>query len=147
MKDQLKKLHQRARLDRDAIATEAYGSALAAIQEGEVRANSDFDEAKILATLEKEAGKFRESAEAFAKAGRQEKVQELEKCAELLQALLPAKLDASAYPDLISSAVADTGASSMKDMGKVMAKLKEEHGASLDMKIVSQEVKKALANL
>ncbi len=147
MKDELKKLHQRARLDRDAIATEAYGAALAAIQEGEVRANADFDEAKILATLEKEAGKFSESAEAFAKAGRAEKVEELKKCAALIQALLPAKLDASEYPALVAAAIDSTGAASMKDMGQVMAHLKQERGAALDMKIVSQEVKSALAKL
>jgi hypothetical protein len=145
MKDQLKQLHQKARLSRDSIATESYGAALAAIQEGEVRANTDYDEAKILSVVEKEAGKFTESAEAFEKAGRPEEVVKLRKCAELLRALLPAKLEASAYPLLVSDAIAATGASSMRDMGKVMGKLKGDIGAALDMKIASAEVKKALA--
>ena len=48
MKEELKKLHQKARIDRDASGTQAYGAALAAIQESEVRANEDFDEAKRL---------------------------------------------------------------------------------------------------
>ena len=63
MKDNLKQLHQKARLARDPIATEAYGAALAAIQEGEVRANKDFDEAQQIQVVQKEAGKFKESAE------------------------------------------------------------------------------------
>lgn len=144
MKDKLKQLHQKARLARDPIASEAYGAALAAIQEGEVRANEDFGEAKVIAVLEKEAGKFSESAEAFAKAGREEKVAELRRCAALLEELLPAKLEAEAYPKLVVDAVEATGASSMRDMGAVMAKLKADHGAALDMKLASAEVKKVL---
>lgn len=144
MKDQLKQLHQKARLARDPIGTEAYGAALAAIQESEVRENKDFDEAKQIAVVEKEAGKFTESYESFAKAGRDEKADEIRQCADLLIALLPAKLAASSYPDLVAKAIADTGASSMREMGQVMAALKKEHGAALDMKIASQQVKAAL---
>lgn len=145
MKDKLKQLHQKARLARDPIGTEAYGAALAAIQEGEVRANADFDDAKCIAVIEKEAGKFRESAQAFEKAGRPEKSESLDQAAELLEALLPAKLEASAYPKMVGAAIEATGATSMRDMGRVMAKLKEEHGAALDMKQASAEVKNALS--
>jgi len=145
MKDQLKELHQKARIERNALAIEAYGAALAAIQESEVRENKDYDEAKQLAVVEKEAGKFMESSESFTKAGREEKAAELKGCADLLNALLPAKLDASAYPEIVAAAIASTGASSIREMGQVMAKLKQEHGAALDMKIASQQVKAALS--
>ena len=145
MKEKLKNLHQKARLARDSVATEAYGAALAAIQESEVRENKEFDEARQIQVVEKEAGKFAESSDAFAKAGRADKSDELKRCAGLLQALLPAKLDPSAYPELVAKAIAAAGASSMRDMGRVMAALKSEHGAALDMKIVSQEVKSALS--
>ncbi len=144
MKDQLKQLHQKARIDRDAVRTQAYGAALAAIQEGEVRANQDFDDAKMLAVVEKESGKFQESAEAFAKAERQEQASELQACADLLKALLPAKLEANSYPKIVSQAIETTSATSMKDMGKVMAALKKEHGSALDMRIASDAVKNAL---
>lgn len=144
MKDQLKQLHQKARIARDATATQAYGAALAAIQEGEVRANQDFDEAKMLAVVEKEAGKFKESAEAFAKADRDEQARELNACMELLVALLPAKLEDAAYPKLVANAIEATGATSMKEMGLVMAALKKENGSALDMRIASAAVKDAL---
>ena len=144
MKEELKKLHQKARIDRDASGTQAYGAALAAIQESEVRANEDFDEAKMIAVVEKEAGKFNESADAFTKAGRPEKAAELQACADLLTGLLPAKLDEDAYPQIVSDAITSVGASSMKEMGSVMAALKKEHGSALDMKIVSAAVKAAL---
>ena len=144
MKDQLKQLHQKARLARDANSTQAYGAALAAIQEEEVRANQDFDEAKMLSVVEKEAGKFKESAEAFAKAGRDEQATELTACMELLVALLPSKLDEEAYPKLVANAIEATGASSMKEMGLVMAALKKEHGSVLEMRIASAVVKNAL---
>ena len=144
MKDTLKALHQKARHARDPIATEAYGAALAAIQEGEVRANKDFDEAGQIQVVQKEAGKFKESADSFAKAGRDEKADELNQCVALLTALLPARLDESAYPELIAKAIEATGASSMKEMGQVMGHLKKEHGAALDMKLASAQVKAAL---
>lgn len=144
MKDKLKELHQKARLARDPIRTEAYGAAVAAIQESEVRENKEFDEAKQIQVVEKESGKFIESYESFAKAGRQEKAEELKQCADLLTALLPAKLPDTAYPDLVAAAIAATGATSMKEMGQVMGMLKKEHGAALDMKIASQQVKAAL---
>ena len=73
---------------------------------GEVRANEDFDEAKMIAVVEKEASKFMESADAFAKAGRSEKAAELQTCAVLLTGLLPAKLDEDAYPQIVSDAIA-----------------------------------------
>ena len=144
MKVRLKELHQKARLARDANSTQAYGAALAAIQEGEVRANQDFDEAKMIAVVEKEAGKFKESAEAFAKAGRHEQAKELQECADLLSALLPSKLEEEVYPKLVSQAIALTGATSMKEMGLVMAALKKEHGSALDMRLASAAVKEAL---
>jgi uncharacterized protein YqeY len=144
MKEKLKELHQKARLARDPIATEAYGAAVAAIQESEVRENRDFDEAKQFQVVEKEAGKFTESSDAFANAGRDEKAADLKQCAELLKALLPSKLEESAYPELVAKAIADTGASGMRDMGQVMGALKQEHGAALDMKIASAQVKAAL---
>lgn len=144
MKEKLKQLHQKARIARDSTATEAYGAALAAIQEGEVRANEDFDEAKQIAVVEKECGKFAESAEAFRKADREEKVKELLECVALLEELLPKKLEADAYPKLVADAVEATGATTMRDMGSVMSKLKADHGAALDMRAASAEVKKVL---
>ena len=144
MKVRLKELHQKARLARDVHSTQAYGAALAAIQEGEVRANQDFDEAKIVAVVEKEAGKVKESAEAFANAGRDEQAKELKECADLLSALLPSKLDEEAYPKLVSQAISSTGATSMKEMGLVMTALKKQHGSALDMQIASAAVKEAL---
>lgn len=145
MKEKLKELHQKARLARDAISTEAYGAALAAIQEAEVRANKDFDEAQQIQVVQKEAGKFKESAEAFAKANREDKASELNQCVELLTALLPAKLNESAYPELVAKAIEATGATNMKEMGQVMGQLKKDHGAALDMKLASAQVKAALS--
>ena len=127
MKQNLKELHQTARLARDPIAIEAYGAAVAAIQENEVRENRDFDEAKQIQVVEKEAGKFIESSDSFAKAGRDEKAAELKQCADLLVALLPAKLDEAAYPDLVAKAIEATGATGMKEMGQVMGILKSRH--------------------
>jgi len=55
-------------------------------------------------------------------------------------------LDAEAYPALVEAAVEATGASSMREMGAVMAFLKKEHGSALDMKIASAAVKAKLSS-
>ena len=63
----------------------------------------------------------------------------------VIEAFLPAQMDDAATKAAVDAAVAETGAASVKDMGKVMAALKARHGATLDMSKVGGLVKAALA--
>ena len=62
----------------------------------------------------------------------------------MIDAFLPAQMDEAATQAAVAVAIAETGATSVKDMGKVMAALKAKHGAALDMSTVGPRVKAAL---
>jgi len=62
----------------------------------------------------------------------------------VIESFLPQQMDASALEAAVAAAVAETGASSVKDMGRVMAALKARHAASLDMSRAGPLVKRAL---
>ncbi len=59
----------------------------------------------------------------------------------MIEAFLPAQMDEAATAAAVAAAVTETGAASVKDMGKVMAALKAKHGATLDMSKVGALVK------
>jgi uncharacterized protein YqeY len=87
----------------------------------------------------------RESIALYEQGGRQE-LADVEK-AELavIETFLPAQMDEAATTAAIEAIKAEVGASSVKDMGRVMAVLKERHGTQLDMSKASALVKAALS--
>ncbi len=92
-----------------------------------------------------EAKKRRESIEAFGKGGRQDLVQKEEAELEILQAYLPAQLSEEEIRELAKKTIADVGASSLKDMGKVMANLMSKLAGKADGAVVSAIVKELLS--
>jgi uncharacterized protein YqeY len=62
----------------------------------------------------------------------------------VIEEFLPTSLTGPALDEAIKAAIAETGAASPKDMGKVIGALKAKHGAALDMAVASQAVKAAL---
>jgi uncharacterized protein len=103
------------------------------------------DDTLVVEVLQKMAKQRRESIAMFEQGGRQE-LAEAEK-AELavIEAFLPQQMDEAATVAAIEAIKAELGASSIKDMGKVMAELKARHGSELDMSKASGLVKAALA--
>jgi uncharacterized protein YqeY len=85
----------------------------------------------------------RESVELYKQGGRQELVdKELAEIA-VIESFLPQQMDDAAIAALVDAAIAESGATSVKDMGKVMAALKK-HGAALDMSRANPLVKAKL---
>jgi hypothetical protein len=75
----------------------------------------------------------RESVDLYRQGKRQDLVdKELAEIA-VIESFLPAQMDAGAMEAAVDAAIAETGAASVKEMGKVMAALKAKHGGSLDM--------------
>lgn len=100
----------------------------------------------ILALLQKLVKSRQESAEIYEKAGRDElAVQEREEVA-IISAYLPKQLDDAAIKAAVEAAIAETGAASMKDMGKVVAALKAKFAGQMDFSKASAAVKAALSN-
>ena len=103
------------------------------------------DDAVVVEVLQKMVKQRRESIALYEQGGRQE-LADVEK-AELavIETFLPAQMDEAETTAAIEAIKAELGASSVKDMGRVMATLKERHGSQLDMSKASALVKAALS--
>lgn len=109
------------------------------------RSREQLDESAELAVLRRELKKRQESIEAFRAGGRDDLVAFEEFAAGIIEGLLPKQMDEAALSGLIDRIVIDTGASSVRDMGKVMAAVMAEGGVRVDGKLASRLVKERLS--
>ena len=119
--------------------------ALAAIKQREVDERITLDDTQVLAVLEKMIKQRREAITQFQAGGRADLVAKETAEIAVLEAYLPARLSDAELDALIVSAIASTGATSAKDMGKVMALVKSQSQGRADMGAVSARVKEKLA--
>ncbi|MEW9571962.1 GatB/YqeY domain-containing protein [Rhodanobacter sp. Si-c] len=118
---------------------------LAAVKQREVDERIELDDAQTLAVLEKMLKQRRDSVSQYAGAGREDLADVERAEMTVIEAYLPAQLDAAELDALIAAAIAGTGASSPRDMGKVMAAVKEQAAGRADMAQVSARIKAKLA--
>ena len=119
--------------------------ALAAVKQREVDERIELDDAQVLAVIDKMVKQRRESIAQFAAGGRADLVAREEAELKLLAAYLPAQLGEAELDALISAAIASTGATSIKDMGKVMAAIKAQAAGRADMGAVGARIKARLS--
>ena len=118
---------------------------LAAIKQREVDERIELDDTQILAALEKMLKQRRDSVSQFEAASREDlAIIERDEMA-VIETYLPTKLNEAEIDALVTSAIADTGASSARDMGKVVAAVKEKAAGRADMAVVSGKIKARLA--
>ena len=103
------------------------------------------DDTLVVEVLQKMVKQRRESIEMFTKGGRQELADKESAEVVVIEAFLPQQLSEDETRALIDGIKAEVGAESVKDMGKVMAVLKERHASALDMSKASGLVKAALS--
>jgi len=116
----------------------------AAIKQREVDERIELDDAGVLAIIDKQVKQRRESIEQY-RAGNRPDLAEAEQAEiDVLAGFLPEPLDDNELAALIDQTIADTGAASMADMGKVMAQLKPKVQGRADMKQVSAAVRAKL---
>lgn len=119
--------------------------ALAAIKQREVDERITLDDAQVLAVLEKMIKQRKEAITQFQAGGRADLVAKESAEISVLEAYLPARMSDAELDALIAGAIASTGATSAKDMGKVMAVVKSQAQGRADMGAVSARVKEKLA--
>lgn len=119
---------------------------LAAIKQQEVDTRTEQSDEQIVVILDKMAKQRRESLTQYQQAGRDDlaAVEQFE--LDLIKTYLPAALDAAEIDALIEKALAETGADSIKDMGKVMGKLKPLMQGRADLSTVSAKIREQLSN-
>ncbi len=118
---------------------------MAAIKQREVDERVELDDQQVLAVLGKMAKQRRESIAQYQAAGRDDLAQKEQAELEIIQSYLPEALSDEEIEGLIAAAIRETGASGIRDMGKVMAHLKPQLQGRADMAQVSARVKAALS--
>ena len=118
---------------------------LAAIKQREVDERITLDDGQVLAALEKMIKQRKESITQFENGGRSDLVAKEQAELSVLQAYLPAQMSDAEIDALIAEAVAASGATSIKDMGKVMGLVKAKAQGKADMGAVSARIKQKLS--
>jgi uncharacterized protein YqeY len=118
---------------------------LAAIKQVEVDERIELDNDRVILVLDKMLKQRRESIRQFADAGRNDLVAIEEAEILVIQDFLPQALTEAEIDSLVKEAIAESGAQSVKDMGKVMGLLKTKMQGRADMSVVSTKIKAALA--
>jgi len=103
------------------------------------------DDTLVTEVLQKMVKQRRESADIYRKNGRDDRAQAEETEIAVIEGFLPAQMSDAEAESAIKAIIAETGASSMKDMGRVMALVKERLGASIEPARASGLVKAALS--
>jgi uncharacterized protein YqeY len=113
----------------------------------ELRGNANPPEDDVLVTevLQKMVKQRRESIDMYTKGGREELAAAEAAEVVVIEGFLPTQLDDAQLAAAIDAIVAETGAASVKDMGKVMALVKERHAGEIDMGKASAAVKARLS--
>ena len=118
---------------------------LAAIKQREVDERIELNDEQVIVVLDKMLKQRRESIKHYQGAGRTDLTEVEEAEIVVIQDYLPQPLTEAEVDALIGDAVAETGAASIKDMGKVMAIIKPKMQGRADMSTVSGKIKAALA--
>ena len=129
----------------DKRRLEAIRLLLAAIKQREVDERIELDDTQVLVVLDKMVKQRRDSIEQYEKAGRTELAEQEAFEISLLQEFLPAALSDAEIDVLIDQAIVSTGATSIKDMGRVMGKIKPQAQGRADLGEVSVRVKAKLS--
>ena len=118
---------------------------LAEIKRIEVDERIDVDDQRVIATLDKMLKQRRDSIEQYRNADRSDLAEIEEQEMTVIQTFLPAQLSDDEIAELVAAAISQSGAESMKDMGKVMGILKPQLQGRADLGAVSGKIKAALS--
>jgi len=129
--------------DKERLAT--IRMIMAAIKQREVDERITLDDAQIMSVLDKMGKQRRESIAQFQAGNRQDLAQKESAELKIIGAYLPAQLSDAELDALIAEAISQTGASSVKDMGKVMNVIKSKAQGRADMAAVGARIKARLS--
>ncbi len=145
LKDQITEDMKTAMRAKDATRLLTIRGLLAAVKQREVDERITLDDAGVLAVIDKLVKQRKDSISQFATAGRTDLVEKETAELQVLEGYLPQRLSAEEIAAEVAKIVAEVGASSAADMGKVMGAAKTRLAGKADMGAVSTAVKQALA--
>ncbi len=130
---------------RDAARLSTIRLLIAAIKQREIDDRISLDEAQTMAVVDKLIKQRRESASQYDAAGREDLASKERAEVEVLSAYLPKAAEPAEIAAAIDAAIAETGAASQRDMGRVMTLLRGKLAGRADLAAVSVQVKERLA--
>lgn len=136
---------KQAMKDKDKLTLSVIRMAKSAIKNEEINVGHDLSDEEVLTILTKEVKQRKDSIAGFKEAGRDDLVSEHEKEIEVLQKYLPTPLTTDELTVIVKEVIASEGATSMKDMGRVMSSVLTRVKGRADGKEVNQIVKSELA--
>ena len=142
---QIKADMKEAMRNKEKVRLTAIRMLLAAVKQIEVDQRIEVDDTGILAILDKMIKQRRDSISQFEAAGRQELADNEKEEIEALQSYMPKALSQEEVAALVDAALKESGAESMRDMGKVMGILKPQLQGRADMGAVSGIIKAKLS--
>ena len=104
----------------------------------------DLETSEVIQTLKRLLKRNQESFDQFNKAGRNDLASKEKEEMEVIQSYLPEEISEEDVIKIIEETIASCGASSIKEMGKVIGLIKKSHGDNVDMSLVSKHVKSLL---
>jgi uncharacterized protein YqeY len=134
-----------AMLARDSERRDALRLILSSLKSAEKDLLRPLSEDEELQVLQRERKKRNEAADAFPAAGREEQAEKEEVELEILQEFMPEPLDEEDLERIVDDAIAENKATSMRDMGRVMADVMPQIAGRADGSAVSQLVREKLA--
>ena len=111
---------------------------------GRTKGQKEMSDSDLISVLKKMVKQRNESCDVYKKAGRNELLENEKKEIEVINSFLPKQLSEDETKKICQEAVKSVGASSMKDMGKIMGVLKSKHADTLDFSKVSLIIKELL---
>lgn len=145
LKDQLAEDLKSALRAKDRERLSVLRMLLSAIRQKEIDEQVELDDNDVLAVIEKMVKQRRDSEKQYRDAGRPELADAESAEIVVLESYLPEPLGEAELAESIDAAIAETGAESMRDMGKVMGVLKPKVQGRADMGAVSAKVKEKLS--
>ena len=144
LKTQLTEHMKTAMRAKDQVSLSTIRLINAAIKQFEVDERTEADDAKVISILTKMVKQRKDSAKIYTEAGRQDLADKENAEIEILNRYLPQMMSAEEIKTAVEAAVAETGASGMADMGKVMGVLKTRLAGKANMGEVNKVLKAAL---
>jgi uncharacterized protein len=145
LRERLQTEMKEAMKSRDALRLSAIRMVLSSVKNRDIEFRRELNDAEITETIATLCKQRRESIRLFKEAGRQELVDKEEAELKLMLEFLPQQLTREELEALVDKAIAETSATSGKDMGKVMKALVPNVSGRADGKLVSEVVKEKLA--
>jgi len=116
----------------------------AAILQVEKDKQIELDDNQIIEIIAKESKKRKDSLADYEKSGRQDLIEQVKQEIEIISEYLPKQLSKEEIVEIVKEVIQETGATTIKDMGKVMKGAKEKIGAAADGKTINEVVKEVL---